>query len=263
MSLLKLSDVNFRYNSIRQGAAFELKNINLDLFSKDFLGILGPNGCGKSTLIRIMCGLLKPNSGTMTLENQDFTKIHFREKAKKIAFVPQNINTIFPFTVYEIVAMGRTPYLNMLGFESKRDKEKIAEALKLLELEHLANRGINEISGGEAQRVFIARALAQEPEIVMLDEPNAHLDLKHQINIFKLLADLNSSSGLTVVIISHDLNLTGHFCKRVIMMKQGQIIKGGKTESLLTEDNIEDIFDVRTEVKYGILNKPQINIIPS
>ena len=248
MLLIKLNSVHFSYNRNRPNSGFSLNNINIGIEKGEFVTILGPNGSGKSTLLKIMSGLLLPKSGSIYLKNNAYSNYTHKELARIIAFVPQTTISIFPFSVYEIVMMGRTPYLNFTGYEKTEDRKIVDEALEVVGISHLKYKGINEVSGGEAQRAFIARALAQKPEIILLDEPNAHLDIKHQISIFNLLKRLNEDKKLTVVSVSHDLNLAGNYGKRTILMNRGEIFKDSDKFDVLTEENIKKIFDVQSRI---------------
>lgn len=248
MSLIKLSNIEFSYRNIKSESDFALSDINLDINDGDFLSILGPNGSGKSTLIKLITGYLEPQSGDITLDGKQLKDYKRKDIAKKIAYVPQIPTSIYPFSVYEIVAMGRFPYLDMSGFEKSEDIEVIDETIELMELTHLANKGINEISGGEAQRAFIGRALVQQPKILLLDEPNAHLDIKHQISIFNLLKKLNDKDGITIVTVMHDLNLTSLFSSRIVMLKKGKIFLDGDVNDGLISENIKSVFEVDVEV---------------
>ena len=169
--------------------------------------------------------------------------------------MPQNTVSVYPFSVHEIVMMGRTPHLNFSGYENSNDKKIVSEALEYVGIYDLRNKGINEVSGGEAQRAFIARAIVQEPEIILLDEPNAHLDIHHQISIFNLLKIFNKEKELTIITVSHDLNLTGHYGQRGILMDNGKIIGDDSIDLILTEKNIFDIFGVKSRVELDTLTK--------
>jgi len=249
MSLIELQNIQFFYTkSVKNSSNFHLRDISLSVVKGEFLSILGPNGSGKSTLLKIMTGLLTPKNGKYILKDKTFSSYSKRSIAKIIAFVPQASVSVFPFSVYEIVMMGRTPHLNILGFENQRDHERVLEVLDLVEISHLKNHSINEISGGEAQRAYIARALVQEPEILILDEPNSHLDIKHQLSTFDLIKKLNSDNKLTVISVSHDLNLAGFYSDRIVLLKNGSIYKDDHTEKILTTDNIRDVFGVDSVV---------------
>lgn len=248
--MLEFRDISFKYGN--QDSSFELKDINLTVNHGEFVTILGPNGSGKSTLLNLILGDIKSSKGEILFEDKLYSDYSRKEIAKKVSFVPQRYFSVYPFSIYEIVAMGRTPYLNMLGFENDEDIQKINNALELVGITHLKNFSINSVSGGEAQRAFIARALVQEPELILLDEPNAHLDLEHQISIFDLLKLLNSEKKLTILTVSHDLNLSGCYSNRMILMKDGKIFLDAEKTAALTEENISAVFNVNAKVfHYG------------
>ncbi|MGE5499113.1 MAG: ABC transporter ATP-binding protein [Syntrophothermus sp.] len=249
MPLLDLKNIEFRYEKLHAGEGdFCLADINLSINSGEFVTIVGPNGSGKSTLLKLISGILKRDSGELRLNSVDYNQISRKNLARTIAFVPQSAQTIFPFSIYEIVMMGRTPYLNYLGLESRRDKEIVDDALNMVNITHLKHKGINEVSGGEAQRAFIARAIVQEPDIILLDEPNAHLDIRHQLSVLDLIKELNLSRKMTVIAVMHDLNLAGYYSSRIIMMKQGKVFRDDKAGIILTEENIRDVFGVESRV---------------
>ena len=266
MSLIKLSNIEFSYRDVKSDSHFSLNNINLEISDGDFLSILGPNGSGKSTLIKLITGYLEPQSGDISFNDYPINSYKRKDIAKEIAYVPQIPTSIYPFSVYEIIAMGRFPYLSMSGFENSNDKKIVNDVIELMELSDLANKGINEISGGEAQRAFIGRALVQQPKILLLDEPNAHLDIKHQISIFNLLKKLNYNEGITIVTVMHDLNLTSLYSSRVVMLKNGKIFLDGKVNEVLIPENIKSVFEVDVEIttnqnnSRNILVKPELEL---
>lgn len=253
MDSIKLLNIDFSYSK-NGNTQFSISDLNFEIQSGDFISILGPNGSGKSTLIKIIANILKPSKGTRTLNNLVYEKISKRNFAKHVAYVPQSSSTNFPFSIFEIVMMGRSPYLNFMGIHKKNDEELVNKTLELFEIDHLKNKGITEVSGGEAQRALIARAIVQNPKIILLDEPNTHLDVKHQLSIFNTLAELNRKKKLTVLTISHDLNLSNRFSSRIVLMKDGEIIYNSSPDKALTEENICKIFDVKAEIISGINN---------
>jgi iron complex transport system ATP-binding protein len=264
MKIVELENIEFSYIDKSNYEDFELSNLNLEINEKDFISVIGPNGSGKSTLVKIIANIYLPKSGNAKLYGKEFSFYSKKEFAKNIAYVPQNNNTQFPFSVFEIVMMGRSPHLNFWGIEKDADHKLVIDILDILEISHLKDKGINEISGGEAQRALIARALTQKPKILLLDEPNAYLDIKHQLSIFELLKKYNVENDLTVVFISHDFNLSSHFCNRTLLMQNGQIIFDDKPKNVLTEENIKLVFGVNSKVIHneygdGIL----INLTPN
>ncbi len=244
MNAVEIKNLHFNYESAISGQSFVLNIPDWKIDKGDFVSLLGPNGCGKSTLLRLIGHLMELNSGSILVDGKNILEYKRKDLVKKIAYVPQKNFSIFPFSVYEIVMMGRSPYLNMMGFENAEDRKIVDEALNIMQIENLKQKGINEISGGEAQRVFIARALAQKAEIILLDEPNAHLDLEHQVMIFNLLKKLNEEEKITVLTVSHDLNLVGIFSKKIAMMTDGFIAMEGEKTEILTRENIQRIFKI-------------------
>lgn len=266
MNLIQVKNIDFSYSKNPESTFF-LNDISLSIKAGEFITILGPNGSGKSTLLKLLGGSLYPNNGDILLKEKSYSDFAPKELAKNIAFVPQFNYSVFPFSVNEIVMMGRTPYLNLLGYENKEDIEIVDEALEIVGISDLKNKGIHEISGGESQRAFIARALAQKPKIILLDEPSAHLDIKHQISIFNILKERNEQEGLTIVSVSHDLNLTGHYSHRTLLMQEGTVLFDDRTSNILTEENIKKVFDVKASVVYDsksnatrVYIEPEVNI---
>lgn len=249
MSLFELNELNFSYSESKNTAeGFSLKNINLTIERGDFLTVMGPNGSGKTTLIKIIAGLLKQNCGNVKFLGKEIDKYPYKELAKKISVVSQNNSSVFPFSVFEIIMMGRTPYFNIWGFENSNDFKIVNEAIELVDLTHLKNKGINEISGGELQRTFLARALAQQSEVIILDEPNAHLDFKHQISILNLIKNLNKEKNITIIAVLHDINIAAHYSDSIIFMKDGEIVLNGKTDDIISEENIKKVFEIDTTI---------------
>jgi iron complex transport system ATP-binding protein len=250
VTLLEINELDYSYQSQKLDN-FHLSISNWQIDQGEFVSLLGPNGCGKSTTLKIIARLLKIQKGRIKFSGLDIHEIPFREFAKLVAFVPQNTISIFPFSVYEIVMMGRTPYLGLLGFEAEPDKKVVDDVLDLMEISHLKSKGINEISGGEAQRVFIARALAQNPKLILLDEPNAHLDIEHQISIFELIQQFTKEKNISAIIISHDLNLVGIYSDKIALMDGGKIIMNGEKSEVLNESNIKSIFKVDSTINFS------------
>ncbi len=239
-----------------------IKNVSFDVRKGDFLGIIGPNGSGKSTLLRLISKVLHPQEGSIVFEDKDITKIKLKELCRKIAFVPQETLINFSFTVWEIVLLGRTPHLKRLQFESSRDLVIAKDALLSTDSLQLEAKQINQLSAGERQRVIIAKALAQEPILLLLDEPTSHLDIGHQIQILDLLKRLNSQTNLSIVIVLHDLNLASEYCNKLILLDQGRISKEGKPSEVLTYQNIEAAYKTTVVVKENPISaKPYVVLV--
>lgn len=247
--VLEADNIYFRYNS--EINEYNIEAVSARINDGEFVAVLGPNGAGKSTFIKLLSGVLKPEKGIINLNGKKLSEYGRREVARNISFVPQSSGTAYPFSVFEIVMMGRSPYLNLWGREKPEDVAIVKEALNLVGIYNLRNKGINEISGGEAQRAYIARAFAQRTGIILLDEPNTHLDIEHQISIFSLLKKFNSEEKRTIITISHDLNLAGSFCDKCIIMKAGMIEHNGKVQEVITEDIIRSVFNVNSVVTKG------------
>ncbi len=241
------------------GKDLVLKNISFEVREGEFLGVIGPNGSGKSTLLKLMSRVISAQKGKILLEGEDIAKVSLKKLCQKIAFVPQQTTINFSFTAWEIVLMGRIPYLKRLQFETKRDFEVAEQSLSLTDVLQLKDKKIDALSAGERQRVIIAKALAQEPVLLFLDEPTSHLDIGHQEQILSLLRKLNQRNKLTVIIVLHDLNLASHYCQRLILLDKGEIFKSGEPEEVLTYQNIEEVYNTLVVVNRNpVSGKPYI-----
>lgn len=238
MHAIAVENLSFGYTS----GVPTLRNVSLHIQSSEFLALVGPNGSGKTTLLRLLDRIYIPQEGRVLLDGHEISQYSRSELAQRIAFVPQETGPLFPFTVMELVLMGRSPHSRGKAFENPNDREVALQMLALTDIVHLAHQPITALSGGERQRVFIARALAQQPRILLLDEPNAHLDIAHQIEIFDIIRKLNKESALTVVSVSHDLNLAAAYSDRIAMMVCGSIAAVGTPAEVLTEQHIQDVF---------------------
>ena len=237
-SRLTLKNVGFRY-----GPMWAVRGIDLQLEPGEILGILGPNGSGKTTLLKLIDGLLVPQEGEIRVQGKKLAGLNRAGIAREIAMVAQEQYFRFSFTALEVVLMGRFPHLKSLQFEGEKDMEVVHRALEATQALELADRSIHELSGGEKQRVIIARALAQEPNIILLDEPTSFLDLKYKRETFRLISSLSRNNGLSVVLVSHDIDLSGQYCHRVIMLKEGAPYRVGTPEEVITEANVEAVYD--------------------
>ena len=243
---LKLVDVTFGFG--RQETAVQspvLKNVSLTIAAGEVLGILGPNGSGKSTLLKILMRILVPQQGTIEWFGQPHAACSQAEISRRVAFVPQETQQAFPFTINEMVLMGRYPHHNRtwgLGWEGSQDRAVAMQAMRDLDVAHLGTRLITNVSGGERQRAVIARALTQEPEVLLLDEPTAFLDLHHQLDIARIIRRLNRERGLTVVLVSHDLNLASQYCDRLLLLREGEIVTVGSPEEVIAAASLEPVY---------------------
>ncbi len=213
-------------------------------------GLLGPNGCGKTTLLKLLSGVLPPREGDVTLDGRLLSSMSRRASARRIAVVPQDTHPAFDYTVMEMVLMGRHPHLGALQLEGPHDLSIAREALAATGTSHLAHRAFVTLSGGEKQRVVIAGALAQEPDVLLLDEPTASLDLGYQLEVASLLARLNRERGVTMVLATHDLNLAASLCDTIVMIRAGRILAQGETREVLTSALIRQLYDVDADVRF-------------
>lgn len=244
MVKLEVNDVTFSYASVPV-----LKNVRIAVDTTEVLGVLGPNGAGKSTLLKCIDGILTPQEGSILLDGQDIRKMSRIELAKKIGYIPQSLSHAFSATVFDAVLMGRRPHLGWRT--SEKDTEKVLETLHMLHIEDLAMRDINELSGGQMQKVFIARALAQEADVLLLDEPTSNLDVRHQLEVMHTIKSIVRKKGISAIMAIHDLNLAARYADRIIMMSDGTIFSAGGPASVLTRDNIKQVYGVIAEVNYN------------
>ena len=241
MVKLKIKNVAFNYGSVHV-----LRNICIELAESEMLGVVGPNGSGKSTLIRCIDRILKPQHGTILLDGQNINDMHQMELARKIGYIPQTTAQVFPATVFDTVLMGRRPHLGWRS--SEKDTEKVLEMLQRLDIEEFAMRDINELSGGQQQKVFIARALTQEPDVLLLDEPTSNLDIRHQLEVMDIIMNIVRDKGISAITAIHDLNLASRYANRMVMLSNGEIFSAGDPTSTLTAENIEHVYGVEVKV---------------
>jgi iron complex transport system ATP-binding protein len=223
-----------------------LKNVSFRLAQGGFLSIAGPNGAGKTTLLNLLSGLLKPTAGSIKIDDCFLQSYSIRNLAKKIAVVRQEFVPVFEFSALQVVSMARTPYLGTFAFESKADRQAIADALEMTDTARFADRPLNHLSGGERQRVFIARAMAQQTPILLLDEPTSFLDMKHQVGIYDLLKKMQQKYGKTIVAVTHDINLTIQYADEALLLGTDSNYLIGKTRDVFSQQQIEEVFGVRT-----------------
>ena len=240
-----------------------LKNLTFSVTKGDFFIIIGPNGSGKTTLLKVMAGILKSQADQLEILNRPVDHYSRKALARTIAFVPQMIPVDFPFTVTEIVLMGRSPYLGMLGLEQEKDLKIATQALAFTGVEKLAHRKLDQLSGGEQQRVFVAQAICQEPEIILLDEPTSSLDLAYQIRLMDLMEKLKNEKGITVVMVSHDVNLAAMYGDRLLLLNKGEIVELGDPKEVLTFQTLEQVYGCTLLVDENPLGKsPRVTPVP-
>lgn len=247
-----LNNLNFAYNE-----KHILKNINISFKKNKFYSILGPNGSGKTTLLKNILKALPTTDKTIYIDAFDINNYKNKDLAKKMSSVPQNTNLEFDFTSFDVVLMGRSPHLKRFERETNKDYEIVREAMEITNTWHLKDKYINQLSGGERQKVIIARALAQESSIILLDEPISNLDIQNQIEIMDTLKFLNRD--VTIISVLHDLNLAAQYSDYILLLKNGEIFSKGTPEKVLSVNNLKYVYDVNTYIiKNPVTGKPHI-----
>jgi iron complex transport system ATP-binding protein len=245
------------------GSQKVLTDICFSVSQGAFFMIIGPNGSGKTTLLRSINGLIRTRQGRTEIFGRSLADYDRRRLAQTIAFVPQQISPDIPFTVRDVVLMGRSPYMGILGLEGKKDREIVASAMAFMQVAHLADRRMNQLSGGERQRVLIARAICQEPRIMLLDEPTASLDPGHQIRIMDMMEQLKTHQKITIVMVSHDLNLAGMYADCLLLLGKGRMISIGSPNTVMTYETLEKAYDCVLLVNKSPLGDfPQVVLVP-
>lgn len=236
-----------------------LSDITLNINKGSFYSIIGPNGSGKTTLLRNISKSLEPKHGSVFIDDIDVTRLNSKNIAKRLSVVPQNTNIEFAFTVTDIVLMGRSPYMRRFESESNQDLEIAEMAMRATNTWHLRDKRINEISGGERQRVIVARALAQDTDIMLLDEPVSQLDIHHQIELMETIHELIKTRGMTAISVMHDLNLAAQYSDYIILMNEGKVVCQGTPQEVITKENIREVYKLEGYiVKNPITGKPYI-----
>jgi iron complex transport system ATP-binding protein len=255
--MIEVNSISFRYRE-----EWVLQDVSFRVEKGEFVGVIGPNGSGKTTLLKMLYRLLSPQKGEILFELVPIRKMDRTDIAKRIGVVAQETQLLFPFSVLETVLMGRSPYLGHLMFESEKDQEIAKKAMEWTETLSFSERSMDELSGGERKRVFIARALAQEPEVILLDEPTANLDIHHQMDFLDLILTLNRERGLTILMASHDMNIASEFCDRLILLQGGRIYKTGTPDEVITKENIEKVYGCEVWVDQNPFSgMPRINLV--
>ncbi|VUT24589.1 MAG: Cobalamin import ATP-binding protein BtuD [Candidatus Methanolliviera sp. GoM_asphalt] len=248
---LEISGVSFDYNSRPV-----LKDVNIEVKAGEIVSLLGPNGSGKTTLLRCIDGMLKPKGGTVSIDGRDVKKMKQNDLAKLLGYVPQRAVNVLPCSVFDAVMIGRRPYI---GWGSgKKDREVVFEILKLMGLGDMALRSFDGISGGEMQKVLIAKALAQEPAVLLLDEPTSNLDLRHQLEVLKIIGEVVKEEKVSALMAMHDLNLASRFSDRIVLLKEGKVYDVGDPGSVITQESIRSVYGVEAIVKENDGGRPHI-----
>lgn len=238
---IEVQDLSFQY-----GTLSVLKDIDLKIEDGEVVSMVGPNGAGKSTLLKCINRILKPTRGAVLIDGEDVKLLNLRRAARFFGYVPQSALHTFPATVFDTVLMGRRPYVDWVV--SSQNREIVYEMLIQMDLDHLALRQFNELSGGEQQRALIARALAQEPKVLLLDEPTSNLDLRHQLELLDHVVAISKERGISVIMAVHDLNLASQYSDRIIFLKKGELFMSGTPEQTLLPRNIREIYEVEVMV---------------
>lgn len=228
------------------------KNLNLDFSRAEFVSILGPNGAGKSTLLKLINGFMKPTSGFIEISGKRVEKWAPQELAKIVTYIPQENFIQYNFTVEEIILMGRFPFISVWQNYSAHDTDIVEKIIEELDLQKLRNKFINQLSGGEKQRTLIGRAIAQDSDYILLDETFSHLDINHQIEILNIMKSLHADKGKSIIMVSHNINLSANYSQRIIALKDGELIADGSPAEVITSENLSKLFDI----ELGVITNP-------
>jgi iron complex transport system ATP-binding protein len=263
--LVELRDVEFTYPAAGGAAPrrpFAIRDLSVTVADGEIFGVIGPNASGKTTLIRLLSRVLVPVRGEILIAGRPLSALARADVARDIAVVPQDVPQGFPYTVQELVLMGRYPHAPRRLFESAADREHAQQALTATGVLDLRAERLDRLSGGERQRVMLARALAQRPRLLVLDEPTAHLDLRHQVECVGLLRRLNRDAGLGVVLVSHDLNMAAEICDRVLLLDQGAAVRVGTPKTVMTAVTLEAVYGCRMAVDtHAATGRPTVQLI--
>jgi cobalamin transport system ATP-binding protein len=255
--------VRLDHIQVAYGDRAVLRDLSLDVAAGAFFIIIGPNSSGKTTLAKTMAGQVRPRQGSVEILGRPLPSYSRKALARRVAVVPQYSSIEVPFTVSEVVLMGRSPHLSLVGLETRRDLEIAAAAMLATQIDHLAGRRLNQLSGGELQRVIIARAICQQPQIIILDEPTASLDLAHQVHIMDLLERLKNEQGFTIIMISHDLNLAAIYADHLLLLHRGRVVAQGDPGDVLTYDRLEQTYGCHLLVHENpLMKRPQVTLVP-
>ncbi len=257
-SVYKADGLYFKYSN-----QWVIEDVSFNISEGEFIGIIGPNGSGKSSLLKLLSGINSSQRGQLYLKERDITIIGREELSMTVSYIPQESSFLFPFTVKETVSMGRYPYLKGKLFEDSYDKQVVTDAMSWVGIDSLRDRPITDISGGEKQRTIIARGLAQETDILVMDEPTTSLDISHQVEIFSLLSRLNEENKMTIITSLHDLNLGSQYCDRIMLISRGKIYAAGTPLEVITEENIRNVYGCNVIVdRNPASDTPRVSLLP-
>lgn len=241
-------------NNLKAGYSDKVifNNLSIDFSRAEFVSILGPNGAGKSTLLKLINGFMKPDKGEIIIAGKQVDQWAQRDLAKIVTYIPQENFIQYNFTVEEIILMGRFPFISIWQNYSPKDREIVEKIIQELDLHQLRHKYINQLSGGEKQRTLIARAIAQDSDYILLDETFSHLDINHQVEILNIMKDLHLQKGKSIIMVSHNINLSANYSQRMIALKAGNLIADGSPQEVITTENLSRLFDI----KLGVVTNP-------
>ncbi len=255
---VEIKNLSYAYEDLQV-----LEDLSFSVNKGEFFVVIGPNGSGKTTLVKLIAGLLRPKRSEVRIMGEDIRSYGRKSLARQIAFVPQNVPLDFPFTVSDVVLFGRAPHLGTFGLESENDIKLADQAMAFTEVDHLARRRMDQLSGGERQRVFIARAICQEPEIIILDEPTAALDIAHQMRIMDLMEKMKQEKSITAIMVSHDINLAAMYADTLLLLKNGRLFKWGPPDEILSYETLEPVYGCPLLVDESPLGRlPRVTPVP-
>jgi iron complex transport system ATP-binding protein len=258
MTAISINQISADYGNTRV-----IDRLSFEVNRKEFFIIIGPNGSGKTTLLKLMANLQPASEGEIRLLGKPLSRYSRKSLSRKIAFVPQLSECEFPFSVKEVILMGRACHQGILGIDNTSDLEIVEKAMAFTGVNRFADRRIHQLSGGERQRVFISRAIAQEPDIILLDEPTAALDLSHQVRVMDLMELLQAEKGMTIIMVSHDLNLAALYGQKLLLIKEGRLVSVGPPGEVLNFKTLEEAYDCRLLVDRSSLGDfPRVTLVP-
>lgn len=256
-----MSEIMMDFSHVATGYGTQkiIKDVSFTVEKGDFIALIGSNGCGKTTLIKCISGLLPLMGGTLQICGRDSKSLKPKERAQKVAVVPQTYYVDYDFNVEDIVMMGRNPYVKFGKGNTKEDEEIVDRAMKLTNTDAFRGQSYNRLSGGQRQRVIIARAIAQQPDIILLDEPTSALDTHHATEVMELISRLNQESDMTVLAVIHDINMASRFCKRIILLKDGYVRADGTPEEIINKVNMTEMYQMKLMIRHNTLfDKPEM-----